>query len=128
MAREVDDLFAGADAPRARLAVVAAWVAAGLFTAALGMGCSVLPGLGLMAMGLSVAEHDAQRLASGYYAPDQRGRVLMGRVLAGSALLLGFALLTVQMILLWQGAYHLWWSAVAEAVLAWIPDGPLAQP
>ena len=77
---DVDDLFGGREAtPRPRVALVAALVVGGLALAALGLACSVIPGLELDAWGWNVAEIDGARLASGYYGPERRVAVIVER-------------------------------------------------
>lgn len=125
---DVDALFGRAEAaPKPRTGLVIAMVLGGLGLAALGLACSVIPGLGLVAWGWNVAEGDWARLKSGYYAQDQRSRAVTGRVVGVLGLLVAFGLLFVQLWLLWMGAYHTLWGMVVAAIIDALPS-PAAPP
>lgn len=126
---EVDALFGRGEAsPKPRTALVAAMVLGGLGLAVLGLACSVIPGLGLAAWGWNVAEVDWARVKSGYYASDQRTRAILGRVGSVLGLLSGFALLFVQLWLVWLGAYHELWGLIVAGLIDAMPGAPVSAP
>ncbi len=119
---DVDALFGrGEAAPKPRTGLVVAMVLGGLVLAGVGLACSVIPGVGLVAWGWNVAEVDWARVNSGYYAADQRSRAMGGRVVAVLALLASFGLVFVQLWLLSQGVYHALWGLLVAQLIAALP-------
>jgi hypothetical protein len=120
---DVDQLFGrGDDAPKPRTATIAAMVFGGLLVAVVGLGCTVIPGLGLVAWGWNVAEVDWARATSGYYASESQRRAWWGRLVAILALLAAFGLLFVQLWLVWAGFYHVLWGGIVAQIINALPE------
>lgn len=121
--RDVDELFGESPAerprPRTWLVILLLWL--GLSIVAVGLLCSVIPGLAVLAWAWNIVETDWQRVQNGYYAEDQRRKVSITRVATYLTLIVGMIVLIGQWYLLGWGFYHALWSAWIEQMLALIP-------
>jgi hypothetical protein len=119
--RDVDELFGGTDAPKPRLGRIAVLLIAGWITVIVGLACSVIPGLLVLAWAWNTVETDWERIANGYYPEDQRRKVVVARIVTYATIFLGLCVLIVQWFLLGWGFYHMLWSAAIEAILDRLP-------
>jgi hypothetical protein len=114
---DLDDLFEGARAPRARTGAVVALALGGILLALPGLLCTVLPGTALALGAWGLAGKDRQRLESGYLAAPESSRVRTGGWVAGVGVLTVIGLLAAQAGLLGAGFYDGLLEAVAAAVI-----------
>lgn len=118
MSRDVGELFGeGEGAPAPRIGLAIGLLVAGLVLAVLGMACTTAPG-GLVVLGAwMVIEKEYERLESGYFPEEVRGRVETVRAFTTTGVLTVIVLFVVQGALLCSGFYDPLWMGMLSWVL-----------
>lgn len=126
MSERVDELFGGAGTEaRPRVALVVALAVGGVLSSAVGLACSVVPGVLLVLLSWGVVERELDRVDSGFLPLADRRRLLGLRTGVWVLLAVVTGLAFVQLVGMWTGVYPRLWG---DALRDWMSTHPELTP